>query len=364
MALALRLAARGRGRVEPNPMVGCVLARNGRIIGQGYHRRFGGLHAETDALHNAQSSPKGCDVFVTLEPCSHQGKTPPCTSALIQARVRRVFAAMTDPAAHVRGRGFRQLRNAGIQVRIGLLEPQARRLNAPYLKLVRERRPWVILKWAQSIDGKLATRTRRPARVSTDASHRLMHRWRAQADAILIGVGTALADDPILTARVTRPNRTAARIVLDANLRLPAHSRLVRSAQQTPLLIFCDEKTLRRHPRKAAQLTRRGCQVLAAPANKGLLRLHAVLDELGRRKMTNLLVEGGGLVLGSFVDQNLADEARIFVSPTLVGGSDAPSALDGAGPLAWPPNFAPDRIATRKVGTDLLYLAQLRTEPR
>ena len=359
MAAALRLAARGAGRVEPNPMVGCVLVRNGRIIGQGYHKRFGGPHAETEALRSCCTSPKGCDAYVTLEPCSHFGKTPPCASALIEAGVARVFAAMTDPGQHVRGRGFRRLRRAGVRVEIGLLEREARLLNAPYLKLVRERRPWVILKWAQSIDGKLATRARRPAAISGERANALVHRWRGAADGILVGIDTALADDPLLTARIARPRRVAARIVLDAQLRLPPRSRLVRTARQAKVLVFCDRKALRTRASRAQELARRGCEILPVLAGNGLVRLDRVLDELGRRNFSNLLVEGGGRVLGSFLDASLADEARVFVSPTLVGGSRAPSALNGAGPSNWPDNLPSEHIQTRRVGPDLLYSIRL-----
>ncbi len=359
MADALRLAARGKGRVEPNPMVGCVLVRNGRIIGQGYHKRFGGAHAEVEALRTCDTSPEGCDAYVTLEPCSHFGKTPPCTAALIEAGVARVFAAITDPGPHVRGRGFRQLRRAGVHVEIGLLEREARLQNAPYLKLVREQRPWVILKWAQSIDGKLATRSRRPAAISGERANALVHRWRGAVDGILVGIETALADDPLLTARTARPKRVAARIVLDAQLRLPPRNRLVRTARQAKVLVFCDRKILPSRASRAKELARLGCEILPMPAAKGLVRLDRVLDELGRRNFSNLLVEGGGRVLGSFLDASLADEARVFVSPTLVGGRNAPSALSGAGPHNWPDNLPAEHIQTRRVGRDLLYSIRL-----
>lgn len=355
MKRALRLAALGRGRVEPNPLVGCVLARKGRIIAEGYHRRFGGPHAEVEACRSCHTSTRGCDVYVTLEPCSHFGKTPPCTSALLEAGVGRVLVAMIDPGEHVRGRGLRQLRRAGVTVEVGLEQEEARRLNAPYIKLCTERRPWVILKWAQSIDGKLSTRLRHEVRVSGEQAARLVHRWRGQVDGIITGIGTILADDPLLTARLVRPRRTAARIILDSRLRLPANSLLARSAGQSPVIVACTKRSRDDRSRRASRLERLGCEILALPSGDGTVPLNDLLDELGRRNMTNVMVEGGGRVMGSFFDQKLADEARIFVAPTLAGGRKAPGALDGVGDEQWPPPLPKDRVRVRKAGRDLLY---------
>jgi diaminohydroxyphosphoribosylaminopyrimidine deaminase/5-amino-6-(5-phosphoribosylamino)uracil reductase len=355
MKRALRLAARGRGRVEPNPLVGCVLARKGRIIAEGYHRRFGGPHAEVEACRSCRTSTRGCDVYVTLEPCSHFGKTPPCTSALLEAGVGRVLVAMIDPGEHVRGRGLRQLRRAGVTVEVGLEQKEARRLNAPYIKLCTERRPWVILKWAQSIDGKLSTRLRREVRVSGEQAARLVHRWRGQVDGIITGIGTILADDPLLTARLVRPRRTAARIILDSRLRLPANSLLARSAGQFPVIVACTKRWRDERARRASRLERLGCEILALPSSNGPVPLNDFLDELGRRNMTNVMVEGGGRVMGSFFDQKLADEARVFVAPTLAGGRKAPGALDGVGAEEWPPPLPKGRVRVRKAGRDLLY---------
>ena len=359
MKRALQLAARGRGGVEPNPMVGCVLARNGRIIGQGYHRRFGGPHAEVEALRSCRTSARGCEVYVTLEPCSHFGKTPPCTSTLLEAGVARVHVAMIDPGEHVRGRGLRQLRRAGVPVEVGLQKAEASRLNAAYVKLCTQKRPWVILKWAQSIDGKLATHARRPVNVSGQESHRLVHRWRGQVDGIVTGIGTVLADDPLLTARLVKPRRVARRVILDSRLRLPPNGALARSAAQIPVMVICAESAAAKHSRRATRLERRGCEILPLPCREQQVCLEALLDELGRRKMTNLLVEGGGRVVGSFFDQSLADEARVFVSPTLVGGGQAPGALEGAGREDWPTPSPGEQVQIRKVGGDLLYVVTL-----
>lgn len=327
MRRALRLAARGRGRVEPNPMVGCVLVRGGRIIAEGYHRRFGGPHAEVEALRRCDN-PRGCTAYVTLEPCCFHGKTPPCTEALIAAGVRRVVAAMTDPHPRVRGRGLRRLRQAGIETRVGLLEDQARQLNAAYLKLLRQRRPWVILKWAQSLDGKIATRTGDSKWISDEACRRHAHRTRGFVDAILVGVGTVLADDPLLTCRLARPRRVATRIVLDSHLRTPARSQLVRTARQIPTWIACSNRA---PARRAAALERAGCRIVRLPRGRGGLDLARLLDVLGEAAMTRLLVEGGGRVLGSFFDAGLFDELHVYIAPRLIGGAAAPGPLEGRG---------------------------------
>jgi diaminohydroxyphosphoribosylaminopyrimidine deaminase/5-amino-6-(5-phosphoribosylamino)uracil reductase len=343
-------------------MVGCVLARAGRIIGEGYHRRFGGPHAEVEACRSCRTSTRGCDVYVTLEPCSHFGKTPPCTAALLEAGVGRVLVAMVDPGEHVHGRGLRQLRRAGVPVEVGLGQEEARRLNAPYIKLCTERRPWVILKWAQSIDGKLSTRLRHEVRVSGEQAARLVHRWRGQVDGLITGIGTVLADDPQLTARLVRPRRMAARIILDSRLRLPANSLLARSAQQVPVIVVCTKQSRAERARRASRLERLGCEILALPSKNGMVPLEELLDQLGRRNMTNVMVEGGGRLMGSFFDQKLADEARVFVSPTLAGGRKAPGALDGVGDEQWPPPLPKDRMQIRKVGRELLYTLLL-TDP-
>jgi diaminohydroxyphosphoribosylaminopyrimidine deaminase/5-amino-6-(5-phosphoribosylamino)uracil reductase len=325
---ALKLAARGQGRVEPNPMVGCVIVKRGRVIGEGYHHRFGGPHAEIEALRRCRESPRGATVYVTLEPCGHYGKTPPCTDALIAAQVARVVAPLEDPNPPVAGQGLAALRKAGIRVAVGLLAEQAADLNAPFFKLVRERRPWVILKWAQSLDGKIATRMGDSKWISDEVCRAHAHRVRGRLDAILVGIGTVLRDDPLLTCRVGRPRRVATRIVLDANLRTPLRSQLVRSARQVPTWIY----HAREAPvRRARALARAGCVLHAVSGVGGRLSLAAILDDLGRQQMTNVLVEGGGKLLGSFFDQGLADEFHVYIAPTLIGGAAAPGPLQGNG---------------------------------
>ena len=353
MRRALTLAARGEGAVEPNPMVGCVIVRNNRIVGEGYHRRFGSPHAEVEALRSAGVRSRGAVVYVTLEPCSHHGKTPPCTMALEDAGVRRVVFAIKDPFHEGRHRGARRLRTAGIEVVSGLCEDQARRLNAPYRKRQETGRPWVILKWAQSLDGKIATTTGESRWISGEASRRRVHRLRGRVDAIVVGVGTVVADDPELTCRQRRPRRVATRIVIDPRLRTPPSARLIRTARSVPTLLVTGfgvpARRVRSYERAGVEITK------LRRAGGGRLDLRRLLDELGGRAMTNVLVEGGGTTLGAFHDAGLADEALVFVSRRLIGGAQAPSPLGGRGVAAMADVSPPAETRVVRCGEDDVY---------
>lgn len=324
MARALELAEKGRGHVEPNPLVGAVVVRDGTNVGEGWHQRFGGPHAEVEALAAAGALARGATLYVTLEPCCHHGKTPPCTDAILQAGVAHVVAAMLDPFAEVAGRGAARLRSAGVDVDLGVGEAAAQILNAPYLKLLRSGRPCVHAKWAMTLDGKIATVTGHSQWISNDSSRRLVHELRGRMDAIVVGIGTALADDPRLTARPPGP-RTALRVVLDSNGRLPPTSRLAASAGQVPTLVATAAGV------PSEPLRQLGCEILELPGDTSGLSITSLLDELGRRRLTNVLVEGGPAVLGSFLDAGAIDEVHVFVAPLLVGGARASSAIAGRG---------------------------------
>ncbi len=261
MRRALDLAASGQGFVEPNPMVGCVIARGAEIIGEGWHRRFGGDHAEVEALRLAGSRAAGATLYVTLEPCCHTGKTPPCTEAILAAGIRRVVAAMADPFPQVAGGGAAALQAAGVAVELGLLADQARQLNAPYLKLLEHGVPWIIAKWAMTLDGKIATRTGQSRWISGSKSRQLVHALRGRMDAVVVGRGTAAADDPLLTARPAGP-RTPMRVVLDTRASLPSESQLVRTAGQAPLLVAVGSEA---EAADCRRLQEAGCEVLVCP---------------------------------------------------------------------------------------------------
>jgi diaminohydroxyphosphoribosylaminopyrimidine deaminase/5-amino-6-(5-phosphoribosylamino)uracil reductase len=327
MARALELAQRGEGWVEPNPLVGCTIVRDGETIGEGWHQRYGGPHAEIEALRVAGPRARGATAYVTLEPCCHRGKTGPCTDALIAAGIARVVVAQRDPFPQVAGRGIRQLEAAGIAAEVGLLEAHARQLNAPYLKLVERGRPWVIAKWAMTLDGKLATRGGDSRWISSEMSRAVVHQLRGRVDGVLIGRGTAEHDDPLLTARPAGP-RTATRIVLDSQAGLSSAGRLVATARDVPLIVATASQAPADHQER---LRAAGCEVLVCQGATATERLDWLLTELGRRRMTNLLVEGGSQVLGSLFDLGQVDEVHAFIAPRLVGGHQAPSPLAGVG---------------------------------
>lgn len=331
MQRALELAARGLGYVEPNPMVGCVIVRDGQVVGEGWHRRFGDLHAEAEALKVAGEQARGATLYVTLEPCCHHGKQPPCADAVITAGVARVVAAMRDPFPAVAGGGFERLRQAGVQVEVGLCEDESRQLLAPFTKLVTTGRPWVIAKWAMTLDGKLATGAGDSRWISCPASREVAHRLRARVDAILVGSRTARLDDPLLTTRLPdgeAPPRVAARIVLDSTASLSLTSKLVATIHQAPVMVVAGPQAT---PAAIAQLTSAGCEVLQLDAPSHEQRIEQLLAELGKRRMTNLLVEGGSSVLGAFFDIGQVDEVHAFIAPIVAGGATAPSPVGGSG---------------------------------
>jgi diaminohydroxyphosphoribosylaminopyrimidine deaminase/5-amino-6-(5-phosphoribosylamino)uracil reductase len=334
--LALELAARGEGLVEPNPMVGCVIVQENEVVGEGWHEQFGGPHAEVNALKAAGTAARGATLYVTLEPCCHQGKTPPCTRAIIAAGIARVVLALRDPFPQVAGGGIAELQAAGIRVDCGLGEVAARRLCAPYLKLVSRGRPWVIAKWAMTLDGRIATSSGESQWISGEEARLVVHRLRGRMDAIVVGRQTLAADDPLLTARPAGL-RIPTRIVLDSQARTPLSAQVVRTASEAPTLIVASQAAgdlvgMRDGvAQRAAALTAAGCEVYFAVGDSPAARLADLLDELGRRRMTNVLVEGGGQLLGSLRDLDEIDEVHAFIAPKLLGQADAISPFVGQG---------------------------------
>ncbi|MEX0717513.1 MAG: bifunctional diaminohydroxyphosphoribosylaminopyrimidine deaminase/5-amino-6-(5-phosphoribosylamino)uracil reductase RibD [Planctomycetaceae bacterium] len=367
MRRALELAASARGCVEPNPMVGAVIVDEAlRPVGEGRHERFGGPHAEVAALDDAGDQARGATLFVTLEPCRHFGKTPPCTRAVIAAGIRRVVVAMEDPSPHAAGRGIAELRAAGIEVEVGLSSSEAERLVAPFVKRVRTGRPWVHAKWAMTLDGKIATRTGSSRWISNDRSRAVAHGLRGRMDAIVIGGRTAERDDPLLTARPPGP-RVPTRIVVDRDAGLSPDSQLVRTLAEAPLLVVASPEATEENVRR---LTAAGVEVLRlaigeagdAHAPEIALPVAALLDELGRREMTNVLVEGGGELLGAFFDAGEIDEAHVFIAPKLVGGRGAVTPLAGIGLAEMPAAFALDQPQVELLAGDVYIHGRPRRE--
>ncbi len=356
MRQALGLARRGLGAVEPNPLVGALVVREGEAVGEGWHRQFGGPHAEVEALRSAGERARGATVYVTLEPCCHQGKTAPCTQALVEAGVARVVVACRDPFPPVGSGGVPQLEAAGVAVEVGLLRRQAHELNAPYFKLRATGRPFVTAKWAMTLDGKVATRTGDSRWVSSEAAREPVHQLRARCDVVLVGIGTALTDDPLLTCRAPG-TRTLTRIVLDSGARLPVESRLVQTTGEAPLLVVVSEGALADRLRS---LRERGAEVLVLPSAEKGVSVEALLDELGRREVTNLLVEGGPTVLADLFERELVDEVVVYIAPKVVGGRAAPGAVSGEGVASMAEALWLDVRSVEQVGDDLEVQATVR----
>lgn len=329
MQSALKLAEKGIGLVEPNPAVGCMIVKAGQLIGKGYHKKFGGPHAEINAMADCRTlgiTPEGGTLYVTLEPCCHQGKTGPCTEAIINARIARVVAATIDPSARANGRGLEQLRRAGIEVEVGLCEQEARRLNAPFFKHVTTGKAWVVLKWAQSIDGKLAyaNQSAEERWITNEASHSDAHRLRRRVGAILVGINTILADDPLLTPRPSKGKKPI-RVVLDDSLKVPLGCKLLRTTKTSPVLIYTRQAAVDANSQLAGRIQKKGAEVLAYDGPGELPDLRFLLDELSKRGIQQVLVEGGPHVAASFLREGLVDEMCVYVAPKVLGSGGTAS---------------------------------------
>jgi len=367
MRYAIELASRGLGRVEPNPAVGAVLVdEHLNLLADGYHERFGGPHAEVNALSDfvgryedegvRQEQLANATLYVTLEPCCHHGKTPPCSVAVINAGVRRVSVGLRDPSPHVAGGGIQQLENAGIDLAIGLAEESIRELNAPFLKQLTTGLPWVHAKWAMTLDGKIATRTGASKWISSEASRQRVHRLRGRTVAIIVGAGTARADDPLLTVRVPGP-RTPFRVVVDSEAKLLLDSQLVRTVNDAPVLLaVCESAPAERVDR----LRDVGVEVIVVGPPDGRVDLTMLMQELGRRSMTNVLIEGGGELFGAAFDGGLVDEAHIFVAPKFAGGAGAVTPVGGVGVEVIPEVSQLRGQTVEQVGDDIYIRGRLR----
>lgn len=350
MRRALDLAALGRGRTSPNPMVGCVVVREGRAIGEGYHRKAGESHAEVNAIA-AAGDIRGATVYVTLEPCCFFGKTPPCTDLLIKHKPARVVVAMPDPNSKVSGEGIFQLRNAGIEVEVGVLEEEARRLNEAFCKHVTLRLPFVIAKCGMTLDGKIATRTGDSRWVTSEASRRMVHELRNEVDAILVGSRTVMLDNPSLTTRLEQGKiKDPIRIILDAGNYLDAAARVFHGDSEAPTWVAVpDDRNF-----EGAD------EVLRIPPGSGGLDMRLLMHDLGDRDVTSVLIEGGGTTLASAFEAGIVDKVLFFVAPKIVGGRDAITAVEGEGVARMADAVPLERMTARPVGEDILIEAYVK----
>jgi diaminohydroxyphosphoribosylaminopyrimidine deaminase / 5-amino-6-(5-phosphoribosylamino)uracil reductase len=354
MALALRLAAKGQGRTSPNPMVGAVVVAGNRIVGQGYHRRAGGPHAEVIALRAAGPRSKRATLYVSLEPCCHTNKrTPPCVPLVAAAGLRRVVVAMADPNPKVSGRGIRALRRAGLALSVGCLRHEAERLNEAYRHWVRTGLPFVTLKAAMTMDGKIATAGGESQWITGEPARRYAHRLRSRMDAILVGAGTVRRDDPRLTVRLGRgaaaakPARQPLRVILDSRLRIPLKARVLGPG--TVIATTAHAPTGR-----IKQVQAKGAQVLLLPARNGRVSLRACLAELGKQGVTSVLIEGGSEVNASALRAGLVNRVALFIAPTLLGGQDAKGLIGGQSPRRLAQALPLGDIRIQPLGRDFL----------
>jgi diaminohydroxyphosphoribosylaminopyrimidine deaminase / 5-amino-6-(5-phosphoribosylamino)uracil reductase len=361
LARAIEIAEQGRGRVSPNPMVGAVIAdASGVPLGEGFHRELGGPHAEVEAIRAVGDADlDGATLYVSQEPCCHHGRTPPCTDAIREAGIRRVLVASDDPSEHASGRGLGILRDEGVEIVVidGELAERARLLNQPFRKHARTGRPWVLFKSAMTVDGKVATRSGDSKWISGETSRRRAHYWRAECDAVAVGIGTALTDDPQLTARVDGIQRQPRRVVFDSLGRLPLDGKLVRAARQIPLTVVVS----RAAPRAATDaLVAHGADVVVATGENEPARVCSALDQLGAAGVTSILLEGGPHLAGAFLDAGEVDEIRLFLAPLVLGGRTARDPIEGEGAEQIAEAVRVLDLACERVGDDLLVSARVK----
>lgn len=351
MRMALGLAARGAGRVAPNPMVGAVLVRDGEVVSRGWHRAAGRDHAEVEALKAMDFRAEGCDLYVNLEPCCHQGRTPPCTGTVADSGVRRVFVSMIDPNPKVSGKGIGELRGRGIEVNVGLLETQARHLNAPFIKWVGTGRPLVTLKMAATLDGKTAQRDGSARWITSAQSRRQVHRMRSHCDCVMVGAGTARLDDPLLLPTLTRGGGVPMRAVVDETPGLATGSQLVRTVSDSPVLVFTTKSG---DAARVADLEHKGVEVVDLDDQSGLVSLSGVIDELGNRGVQSVLVEGGAELAASLVAAGLVDRFVLFMAPRLLTDPSARPLFEDLGIRTLGEALPFNVIRTRRLGPDIM----------
>ncbi|MBR1396466.1 MAG: bifunctional diaminohydroxyphosphoribosylaminopyrimidine deaminase/5-amino-6-(5-phosphoribosylamino)uracil reductase RibD [Selenomonadaceae bacterium] len=356
MEIALNIAANARGRTSPNPMVGAVIVKDGRIIAEGWHRKAGTPHAEVHALNMAGELAEGATLYVTLEPCSHFGRTPPCANAIVNAGIKRVVAAMSDPNSKVAGNGFKILTDAGIEVKVGVLEDEAKKLNEVFLKWITTKMPFVTLKTAMSLDGKIATASGQSQWITCAESRKRVHELRDINDAIMVGVGTVLADNPTLTARIDG-GKNPIRIIVDSNARTPIEANVVTDGQAQTIIAVTENA-----PRnKIEALKNLGVDIITA-GNDKRVDLTLLMRELGKRDITSVFVEGGGTLNFSLLNENLVDKLYAFIAPKIIGGRNALTSVEGDGFINLSDAALLHDIKTELVGDDVLINGYLRKD--
>ena len=326
MKMALELAQKGMGFTAPNPMVGAVIVKNGRIIGQGYHRKYGGLHAEREALAACTEEPEGAYIYVTLEPCCHYGKQPPCVNAILEAGIRRVIIGSSDPNPLVAGKGIRILKDHGIEVTENILKEECDKLNEAFFYYIQNKKPYVVMKYAMTMDGKIAAYTGESKWVTGEVARIHVQKQRLKYTGIMVGVGTVLADDPMLTCRLEN-SRNPVRIICDSHLRTPLTSKIVRTAKTIPTILASSSKD----QQKIKNYEELGCQVLYVPEKNGHIDLNRLMELLGAAKIDSILLEGGGSLNWSALESGIVQKVQTYIAPKLFGGEEAKTPVEGKG---------------------------------
>ena len=359
MKSALQLARRGAGKTSPNPMVGAIIVKNGTIIGRGFHKLCGGHHAEINALNNCTTNPWGSEVYINLEPCCHYGKTPPCTNALIKAGIKKIFIGMQDPNPEVSGRGVAQLTQAGIEVHVAILEKECRCLNEAFIKHITTGLPFVTLKSALTLDGKTSTHSGHSKWITSEDSRKLTHKLRAETDAVMVGVGTVIADDPLLTVRLYRKtSKNPLRIILDTSLRIPLACRALKPDLAPKTIIATSSKMAA--SKKAGAIRSKGAKIVKVSVQRNKVDIKKLIETLGQMSISSILIEGGPHINESSLDSGIVDKIMFFYAPEIMGGQNSRSIVSGKGPEKVYDSKTVHDISIKKVGRDFLITGYMK----
>jgi diaminohydroxyphosphoribosylaminopyrimidine deaminase / 5-amino-6-(5-phosphoribosylamino)uracil reductase len=358
MKHALTLARKGAGFVSPNPLVGAVVVKDEKILSEGWHKEFGGAHAEVNAIAGAGEAAKGADLYITLEPCSHQGKTPPCTDLIIRSGIKRVIIGMKDPNPLVNGKGIAVLKENGIEVLTGLLEEECKQLNEVFIKFISSHKPFVIFKYAMTLDGKIATVDNASRWITGEESRKIVHKLRNNMSSVMVGADTVIFDDPMLNVRLKGKNwKQPLKVIADSSFRIPLNSRVLTAEPQL-CLIACTEKA---DKAKVMEARRMGAQVLFCPEKDGRVGLDFLFTTLGAMDIDGVLLEGGSTLAFSALKEGLVDKIIAFVAPKILGGATAPTAVGGAGFAKMEDALNLYSMKMKKVGRDLMFEGYLNT---
>lgn len=358
MKLALNLAEKGRGKVSPNPMVGAVIVKNGKVIGEGYHEKYGSAHGEVNAINNSIEDVKGGTMYVTLEPCSHYGKTPPCVEKIIKNKINRVVIGMVDPNPVVSGDGIKKLKEAGIEVVVGILEKECKKLNEVFIKYITQKKPFGILKIAMSLDGKIATFSGESKWITGEKSRNMVHMLRNEVSGIMVGVETVIKDNPQLTCRLEN-GKNPVRIIVDSTLRIPMESKVIEEADITETIIATTEKA---EKKKLAKLEALGVTILTIKSKENRVDLKELMKALGEKKIDSILIEGGATLNFSAFKEGIVDKVQVYIAPKIIGGEKSKTSVGGSGIEILKNAYKVKNITSRTVEEDILIEGYIEEE--